>query len=93
MLPMHKAVEPQWDQKTSYEICRLIAKELGKEQEFTEGRTQLQWLEWCYNETRKKVPQLPDWDTFWKGGPAQVYGWRKNPVALPNSEPTRLRTR
>lgn len=21
MLPMHKAVEPQWDQKTSYEIC------------------------------------------------------------------------
>ena len=82
MLPMHKAVEPQWDQKTSYEICRLIAKELGKEQEFTEGRTQLQWLEWCYNETRKKVPQLPDWDTFWKGGPAQVYGWRKNPVAL-----------
>ena len=82
MLPMHKAVEPQWDQKTSYEICRLIAKELGKEQEFTEGRTQLQWLEWCYNETRKKVPQLPDWDTFWKGGPAQVYGWRNNPVAL-----------
>lgn len=82
ILPMHKAVEPQWDQKTSYEICRLIAKELGKEEEFTEGRTQDQWLEWCYNETRKKVPQLPEWEVFWKEGPQQVYDWKKNTVGL-----------
>ena len=37
LYPMHKAVEPQYDQKPSWEICRLIAKELGIEEKYTEG--------------------------------------------------------
>ena len=35
-----------------------------------------------HEETRKKYPTLPDFKTFWAQGPQQVYGVRKNMVAL-----------
>lgn len=82
LLPMKKAVEPAWEQRPTWDICRGIAKELGLEEAFTEGRDQLGWIEWCYEETRKKYPTLPDFKTFWAQGPQQVYGVRKNMVAL-----------
>lgn len=82
LLPMHKCVEPQWEQRPTWEICRGIAKCLGKEQAFTEGRTQLDWIRWCYEETRKKLPELPDFDTFWKQGPVQAYSLEKTSIAL-----------
>ena len=82
MLAIQKAVEPQYEQKTSWEICRLIARELGVEEAYTEGRTQDEWVRWCYEETRKKVPELPDFETFWKNGMAKVWGLRKDAVAL-----------
>ena len=82
MLAIQKAVEPQYEQKSSWEICRLIAKELGLEEAYTEGRTQDEWVRWCYEATRKKVPSLPDFDTFWKNGMAKLWGVRKDPIAL-----------
>ncbi|MDO5532991.1 DMSO/selenate family reductase complex A subunit, partial [Sutterella sp.] len=82
MLAIQKACEPEYEQKPSYEICRLLARELGLEAEFTEGRTQEEWIRWCYDETRKKVPELPDFDTFWKEGMAKVWHFRKDPIAL-----------
>ena len=82
MLAIQEAVKPQYEQKSSWEICRLIAKELGLEDAYTEGRDQMGWVKWCYEETRKKVPELPDFDTFWKQGMAKVWGYRKDPVAL-----------
>lgn len=82
MLAIQKAVEPQYEQKSSWEICRLIARELGLEDAYTEGRTQEEWVRWCYDETRKKVPELPDFETFWKNGMAKVWGRRKDPIAL-----------
>jgi DmsA/YnfE family anaerobic dimethyl sulfoxide reductase A subunit len=82
LLAMHKAVEPQFEQKSSWEICRLIAGELGLEDQYTEGRTQEEWVRWCYDETRKKVPELPEFDEFWKQGMAKVWNQRKDPIAL-----------
>lgn len=82
MLAIQKAVEPRFEEKPSWEICRLIAAKLGLEAQFTEGRTQEEWVRWCYEETRKKVPELPDFDTFWRNGMAKVWGYRKDPIAL-----------
>ena len=82
ILPLHKAVEPEWEQRPTWEICRGIAKHLGKEAEFTEGRTQLEWIEWCYNETRRKIPSLPDFATFWKTGPAHICDLPNAGIAL-----------
>lgn len=82
LLAIQKAIEPQFEQKPSWEICRLIAKELGLEDAYTEGRSQMDWVKWCYAETRKKVPELPSFEEFWKNGMAKVWNYRKDPVAL-----------
>ncbi len=82
MLAIQKAVEPVGEAKPSWEICRLLAKELGLEDKYTEGRTQHDWVVWCYEETRKKFPALPPFEEFWKAGMAKVWGVRKDPVAL-----------
>ncbi|MDL2059911.1 molybdopterin-dependent oxidoreductase [Mesosutterella sp. AGMB02718] len=82
LLAIQKAVEPQFEQLPSWEICRRIARELGLEEKYTEGLTQMDWVRWCYEETRKKVKQLPDFETFWKNGRALVWGYRKDPIAL-----------
>lgn len=82
MLAIQKAVEPQYEQKSSWEICRLLSKELGLEEAYTEGRDQMGWVKWCYNETRKKVPELPTFEEFWKAGLAKLWGVRKDPIAL-----------
>ena len=39
-------------------------------------------MKWCYNETRKKVPELPTFEEFWKAGLAKLWGVRKDPIAL-----------
>ena len=82
LLAIQKAIEPAWEQKPSWEICRLLARELGLEEQYTEGRTQFEWVKWCYEETRKKVPQMPTFEEFWKTGRAIVWNYRKDPIAL-----------
>lgn len=82
MLSIDKAVEPRHDELPSWEICRRLAAKLGLEEQYTEGRTQEEWVQWCYEETRKKVPALPDYATFRKNGMAKVWNYRKDPIAL-----------
>ena len=72
LVAMQKAVEPRFEEKSAYEICRELAKRFGVEDKFTEGRTQEQWVEWCYEETRKKHPSLPPFAEFWKKGLVKI---------------------
>lgn len=57
-----KAIEPQFEAKSIYEMCSQLAKRMGVEKEFTEGRTQEQWIEHLYAETRKNDPTLPTFE-------------------------------
>ncbi|MBI5649542.1 MAG: molybdopterin-dependent oxidoreductase [Chloroflexi bacterium] len=63
-----KAVEPMFECKPVYEMCREIAKRLGIEDKFTEGKTQEDWLKFVVEATRKNIPTFPDYDTFRKTG-------------------------
>lgn len=45
-----KAVEPLFECKTIYEMLTLIADKIGIKEQFTEGRTQDEWLEFLFNE-------------------------------------------
>lgn len=74
MVALQKAVEPQWEQRSGYAICTALAERFGIKEKYTEGRTQEEWVEWCYNETRKKHPAMPDFKTFWKQGIVKVPG-------------------
>jgi anaerobic dimethyl sulfoxide reductase subunit A len=45
-----------------------IAKRMGVEQQFTEGRTQEEWLRHLYEQSREALPELPGFDTFRQQG-------------------------
>lgn len=45
-----------------------LAKRMGVEQRFTEGRTQEEWLRHLYEQSRKAIPALPPFDEFRKQG-------------------------
>ncbi|ELO94052.1 anaerobic dimethyl sulfoxide reductase subunit A, partial [Salmonella enterica subsp. enterica serovar Enteritidis str. 6.0562-1] len=51
-----------------YEMTSELAKRLGVEQQFTEGRTQEEWMRHLYEQSRKSIPNLPTFEEFRKQG-------------------------
>lgn len=65
---MQNTIEPLWECRPSYDVLAEVAEKLGIRDKFTEGRTQEQWIELCYNKMREKNPALPTFaDTNDKG--------------------------
>ncbi len=63
------AVEPLFESKPVYEICTLLADKLGVKDEFTEGRDQLGWVKWCYEQGVAAGEELPaTFEEFRAGG-------------------------
>ncbi len=54
-----QAIEPLGESRTIYDICAGIAQRLGVEDQFTEGRSHDEWVEFMYHECRKVRPELP----------------------------------
>lgn len=67
-----KAIEPQFDSMPVYEQMAGIAEKLGVWEEFTEGRSQEDWVRWLVAESRKAIPDLPSFDDLREQGI-----WRK----------------
>ncbi len=63
-----QAIKPRFECKTIYEMTTELAKRLGVEQQFTEGRTQEGWMRHLYEQSQKAIPDLPDFDTFRQQG-------------------------
>lgn len=64
-----QVIEPRFECKNIYEICTEVARRMGVEQKFTEGRTQEEWLVHLYEKTRaSKIPELPTFEQFQKQG-------------------------
>lgn len=94
-----KVIEPLFESRSIYDICAGVAKRMGVEQAYTEGRTRDDWVRWVYAETCKKYPELPEKleDAFamgiWKkernGPPAVPYkGFRADPEKNPLKTPS-----
>ena len=92
-----KAIEPLYESKTGYEICHEIAKRLGVEEEFTQGRTQEEWRSWIIEETRKENPDFPTEDEWPEIGVFRQYTgenriamkeFRDDPEANPLTTPS-----
>ena len=102
VMAMQKAVEPVGDARHDFEIFSGLAKRLGFEERFTEGRDETEWLRHLYNVSRqqasKKRIELPDFDEFWEQGyvevpePSQPHvayaAFREDPEANPLSTPS-----
>lgn len=65
---MQQAAEPPGEVLTDHAILTGIARRLGLEQRFTEGRSVDEWVQELYRRTtertRRDGVELPDWDEF-----------------------------
>ncbi|UGS40591.1 DMSO/selenate family reductase complex A subunit [Pseudocitrobacter corydidari] len=63
-----QVIQPRFECKTLYEMMTGLAKHMGVEQSFTEGRSQLDWMHYLYDNARKNIPGLPAFDTLRQQG-------------------------
>ncbi|GAB2943211.1 dimethylsulfoxide reductase subunit A [Hafnia psychrotolerans] len=63
-----QVIEPRFECKNIYTMTSEIAKRMGVEQRFTEGRTQEEWMRHLYQQSMQAIPELPDFDTFRQQG-------------------------
>ncbi len=93
-----QVIKPIGECRTLYDMCTQIAKRLGVEQKFTEGKSEEDWLRQLYAQTREKDPDLPSFEDFRKMG---IYkrkdpnghfiaykAFRDDPVANPLQTPS-----
>lgn len=57
-----KLVEPDFERRSDYDWIREVAAKLGVEPAFSEGRSEKEWIEHIWEQTRLSMPeqQLPD---------------------------------
>lgn len=60
LVRMQQTIKPLWENRLNYDVLADIAKKLGVYDEFTEGRTLEQWIEYSYNQIRAQKSQLPE---------------------------------
>ena len=69
LVAMHQAVEPIGESRSDFDIFCRLARKLGIEDAFHEGRTEMQWIEHLYEKCRASDPQdLPPFAQFWASG-------------------------
>lgn len=91
-----QAIQPLYECRTVYDICVELAKRLGTEQAFTEGKTREQWLRQAIDESRAADPDLPSFDDWKQMGIYRRYAgpivslaeFREDPAANPLPTPS-----
>ena len=76
----NKVIEPLYECKTEYEWIRELAKRIGLEEEFTEGRDYSQWMSYIYEDLRTSEPELPEYDEFREKG---IYKFEERHYPIP----------
>jgi biotin/methionine sulfoxide reductase len=99
---MQQAIAPVGEAKTDYEIYSELADRLGFKRQFTEDRTEMEWLRHLYDMARQQAAkrhlEMPSFDEFWDTGhlefpvpddpPVLFAGYRADPQADPLRTPS-----
>ncbi len=93
-----QAIAPRFECRTIYDITSALAVRMGVGDTFSEGRTQEGWLRHLYAQSRRAIPELPDFDTFRQQGIFKLrdpqghhvayQAFRENPTANPLDTPS-----
>lgn len=93
-----QVVKPSFECRNIYDMLSDLAEKLGVKEQFTEGRTQEQWLRHIYEQSRQKLPELPTFEEFRQQGifkkvdPKGFFiaykDFRENPEANPLKTPS-----
>ncbi|MFK5880572.1 MAG: molybdopterin guanine dinucleotide-containing S/N-oxide reductase [Sulfurospirillum sp.] len=69
---MKKVIEPLYEAKSDYEVFTEVAKKLGFEKKYTEGRSEMDWIKHFYSIAQKQAKfkkiSMPSFDEFWEKG-------------------------
>jgi biotin/methionine sulfoxide reductase len=72
MFAMQKAIDPVGQARNDFDIFADLAGKLGFGAEFTEGRSEMEWLRHLYEIVRQQAArhgiERPDFETFWQAG-------------------------
>jgi len=102
IIAMHKAVEPVGDARNDFDIFGALARRVGVEEAFTEGRDEMDWLRHIYEVSRQDASRvgvgLSAFDDFWEQGHTESQApnpphtvlseFRADPVANPLKTPS-----
>lgn len=91
-----KAIEPMYDSVPIYEQLTHIAEKLGVKDQFTEGRTQEEWVRWLLDQSRTTITDLPTFEQLKTQGIFKkklasyisMQKFRDDPVANPLKTPS-----
>ena len=68
VVSMDKIIEPYGQSKNDFEIFANIAKKMGIEEKFTEGKSEDDWQEWIYKQTFDRAAaaniEIPKYEKF-----------------------------
>lgn len=71
IVAMHKVIEPMFEARNDYDICLELAKRMGNEQAFSEGKAEMDWIGSFYEaaaqQAKAKKVDMPSFDDFWNG--------------------------
>lgn len=86
LVAMKPIAPPPGEARDDYAIFSGLARRLGCEAEFTEGRDAMQWLRHMYEESRPSAERngtaLPPFDEFWEAGCARLPDNPSQPMLL-----------
>ncbi len=97
---MEKAIDPVGEARNDYDIFSGLAARLGAGEEFTEGRTTGEWLEYLYDRFHTAHPEYPTLDELRESGhfqipeewyppiPSRLTAFRKDPDGAPLDTPS-----
>lgn len=102
IIAMQQVVPPVGEARNDYDILAAISRQMGVEEQFTEGRDAQEWLRWIYDQSRKMAAEagieLPTYDALQERGwhkveaPEAPYDmlaeFRRDPVGKPLATPS-----
>jgi len=74
VIAMHQAIDPVGEAHNDFTIFRDLARRLGCEDAFAEGRDETAWLRHLYDAFREQAQSnlIPEFDTFWEKGWVEI---------------------
>jgi biotin/methionine sulfoxide reductase len=73
---MHQAIPPVGEARNDHDIFKGLARRLGFEDAFTEGRGEMDWLRHLYDRSRQDAArqglELPPFEAFWEQGTIEL---------------------
>jgi biotin/methionine sulfoxide reductase len=76
VVALKKQIEPVGEARPEYDIFSELARRFGTHEAFTEGRNEMAWIRWLYDDFRARAErvdiELPAFDAFWETGYAEL---------------------